>query len=55
MHLRQLEAENQEAAQKLEEAVKRGERLLAQIQSALQDIAQAQLRLQCLQTQDPRV
>lgn len=50
--MRQLEAENQEAAQKLEEAVKRGERLLEQIQKALQDIAEAQLRLQCLQKED---
>ena len=49
VHLKQLEADNQEAAAKLEEAVKKGEKLLEQIQTSLQDIAQAQLRLQCLQ------
>lgn len=47
-HLRKLEGEKQEAAQKLEESVKRGEKLLEQIQEALQDIAQAQLKLQCI-------
>jgi len=52
MHLRQLETENQEEAQKLEEAVKRAERLLDQIQKALQDVAEAQLRLQCLKSVD---
>lgn len=49
VHLKQLENDNREAAKKLEEAVKKGEKLLQQIQSALQDIAQAQLRLQTLQ------
>ena len=49
VHLKQLEVENREAAAKLEKAVERGEKLLEQIQSALQDIAQSQLRLQCLQ------
>ncbi|RWS16086.1 mediator of RNA polymerase II transcription subunit 21-like protein [Dinothrombium tinctorium] len=51
-HLRRLEAENQEAAQRLEETVKRGEKLLDQIQKALHDIAECQLRMQCLQTND---
>lgn len=47
-HMRKLETEKQEAAAKLEETVKRGEKLLEQIQSALQDIAQSQLKLQCV-------
>ncbi|RWS25765.1 mediator of RNA polymerase II transcription subunit 21-like protein [Leptotrombidium deliense] len=51
-HLRRLELENQEAAQRLEETVKRGEKLLEQIQKALQDIAECQLKMQCLQTND---
>jgi mediator of RNA polymerase II transcription subunit 21 len=50
--LRRLEQENQESAQRLEETVKRGEVLLEQIQNALQDIAQSQLKMQCLQTND---
>ncbi|CAG0919693.1 unnamed protein product [Notodromas monacha] len=41
--LRTLEKENQEAAKKLEAVVKRGEKLLEQIQTALHDIAQSQL------------
>jgi mediator of RNA polymerase II transcription subunit 21 len=48
-HMKQLEIDNRQAAKELEEAVKRGEKLLEQIQSSLQDIAQAQLRLQTLQ------
>ena len=44
-HLRQLEQENLETAAKLEESVRRGEKLLEQIQSLLQDIAQSQLQL----------
>lgn len=44
-HLRQLEQENRETAAKLEESVRRGEKLLEQIQSVLQDIAQSQLQL----------
>lgn len=47
-HMRKLETEKQEAASRLEETVKRGEKLLEQIQSALQDIAQSQLKLQCV-------
>ncbi|XP_053210783.1 mediator of RNA polymerase II transcription subunit 21-like [Panonychus citri] len=46
-HLKRLEAENQEAAQRLEETVAKGEKLLEQIQKALQDIAEAQLQMQC--------
>ena len=46
--LRKLETEKQEAASRLEETVRRGEKLLEQIQSALQDIAQSQLKLQCV-------
>ncbi|KAL1275303.1 hypothetical protein QQF64_034926 [Cirrhinus molitorella] len=42
--LRQLEEENQEAANRLEEVVYRGDMLLEKIQSALADIAQSQLR-----------
>lgn len=44
-HLRQLEQENLETAAKLEESVRRGEKLLEQIQTVLQDIAQSQLQL----------
>ncbi|XP_026473057.1 mediator of RNA polymerase II transcription subunit 21 isoform X1 [Ctenocephalides felis] len=44
--LRVLETENQEAAERLEEIVQRGELLLEKIQSALSDIAQAQLDMQ---------
>jgi mediator of RNA polymerase II transcription subunit 21 len=51
-HLRRLEDENQEAARRLEDTVKRGEKLLDQIQQALQDIAKAQLKMQSLQTSD---
>ena len=48
--LRRLEQDNHETAQRLEETVKRGEALLEQIHNALQDIAQSQLKMQCLQT-----
>uniref|UniRef100_A0A1L8DFN6 Mediator of RNA polymerase II transcription subunit 21 n=1 Tax=Nyssomyia neivai TaxID=330878 RepID=A0A1L8DFN6_9DIPT len=41
--LKRLELENQEAAEHLEEVVKSGEALLEKIQTALSDIAQAQL------------
>lgn len=41
-----LEVENQEVAQQLEEVVRAGELLLDKIQSALGDIAQAQLDMQ---------
>ncbi|KAI1293820.1 Mediator of RNA polymerase II transcription subunit 21 [Halotydeus destructor] len=51
-HLRRLETENQDAAHRLQETVSRGEKLLEQIQKALQDIAQAQLKMQCLQNND---
>ena len=40
--------ENQDAAAKLEEVVKQGERLLERIQDALHDIAQSQLAQQNL-------
>lgn len=46
--LRILEAENQEAAERLEAVVTRGQDLLEQIQAALSDIAQAQLDMQHL-------
>ncbi|CAG2113672.1 unnamed protein product [Medioppia subpectinata] len=46
--LRRLEQENSDSAQRLTETVKRGEELLEQIQNALQDIAQSQLKMQCL-------
>jgi mediator of RNA polymerase II transcription subunit 21 len=46
--LRRLEQENNDSAQRLGETVKRGEELLEQIQSALQDIAESQLKMQCL-------
>ena len=46
--LRRLEVENQDAAAKLEEVVKQGERLLERIQDALHDIAQSQLAQQNL-------
>ncbi|KAI8442384.1 hypothetical protein MSG28_005903 [Choristoneura fumiferana] len=44
--LRRLEAENKEAAERLEEAVRQGEILLEKIQGALSDIAQSQLDMQ---------
>lgn len=44
--LRLLEAENKEAAERLEEVVRQGEILLEKIQGALSDIAQAQLDMQ---------
>lgn len=43
-----LEQENQEAADRLEAVVKKGQELLEQIQTALSDIAQAQLDMQHL-------
>lgn len=46
--LRVLETENQEAAERLEMVVRRGQELLEQIQKALSDIAQAQLDMQHL-------
>ena len=46
--LRVLELQNQEAAEKLEHIVHRGQDLLEQIQTALSDIAQAQLEMQHL-------
>lgn len=46
--LRILETENQEAADQLESVVRQGQKLLEQIQSALTDIAQAQLDMQHL-------
>lgn len=48
--MRRLENENREVAQRLEETVIRGEALLEQIQTALQDIANSQLKMQCLQS-----
>lgn len=47
--LQKLEQENQDAARKLEDVVKRGESLLEQIQQALHDIAQSQLETQRLE------
>ena len=44
--LRRLEAENQEAALRLEEVVRQGEWLLDKIQATLHDIAQSQLAMQ---------
>ncbi|XP_050421494.1 mediator of RNA polymerase II transcription subunit 21 [Adelges cooleyi] len=44
--LRRLEQENQVAAERLEEVVRKGEHLLEQIQAALSDIAQQQLDIQ---------
>lgn len=44
--LKKLEVENAEAAERLEEIVRKGEMLLDKIQSALSDIAQAQLDMQ---------
>lgn len=44
--LKRLEAENKEAAEKLEEVVRQGEILLEKIQGALSDIAQCQLDMQ---------
>lgn len=41
--LRRLEQENQEAAERLQDVVRRGEGLLEQIQAALADIVQCQL------------
>ncbi|KAL3271160.1 hypothetical protein HHI36_021658 [Cryptolaemus montrouzieri] len=46
--LRTLEVENQEAAERLEAVVRRGQDLLEHIQEALSDIAQAQLDMQHL-------
>ncbi|XP_076472959.1 mediator of RNA polymerase II transcription subunit 21-like [Babylonia areolata] len=48
--LQRLESENQESANKLEDVVKKGEELLAEIQLALQDIAHAQLESQALES-----
>lgn len=44
--LKKLENENQETAVELEEVVQKGELLLEKIQSALENIAQAQLDMQ---------
>ncbi|XP_017038756.1 mediator of RNA polymerase II transcription subunit 21 [Drosophila ficusphila] len=44
--LKRLEFENQQTAHNLEEVVKKGELLLEKIQSALENIAQAQLDMQ---------
>ncbi|KAF7283646.1 mediator complex subunit 21 [Rhynchophorus ferrugineus] len=46
--LRQLEQENQEAADRLDAVVRSGQELLEKIQAALSDIAQAQLDMQHL-------
>lgn len=46
--LRILEQENQEAAERLEAVVRNGQVLLEKIQTALSDIAQAQLDMQHL-------
>jgi len=47
--LEKLEEENRESALKLEQAVKQGTAVLNEIQSALHDIAQAQLEMQKLE------
>uniref|UniRef100_A0A224XNH3 Mediator of RNA polymerase II transcription subunit 21 n=1 Tax=Panstrongylus lignarius TaxID=156445 RepID=A0A224XNH3_9HEMI len=46
--LRRLEQDNQEAAERLEEVVRKGEALLEQVQGSLADIAQSQLDMQHL-------
>ena len=50
--LQRLEGENDSAARNLEEVVATGEQLLEQIQSALSDIAQTQLKLQALENHE---
>ena len=50
--LQRLEGENDSAARNLEEVVASGEQLLEQIQSALSDIAQTQLKLQALENHE---
>ena len=49
--LQKLEIENFQAARKLEEVVEKGELLLQQVQTALSDIAQTQLKMQALENQ----
>lgn len=49
--MRILEQENQEAAERLEAVVRKGQELLEQVQAALSDIAQAQLNMQHLTKQ----
>ncbi|XP_014248316.1 mediator of RNA polymerase II transcription subunit 21 [Cimex lectularius] len=46
--LKRLEQDNQEAAERLDEVVRRGEILLEQVQASLADIAQSQLDMQHL-------
>ncbi|KAG4067994.1 hypothetical protein HA402_010680 [Bradysia odoriphaga] len=48
--LKTLEQQNQEAAERLEEVIRKGESLLEKIQTALGDIAQAQLDMQVSNT-----
>ena len=48
--LQKLDKENAEAAEKLESVVNQGEATLKEIQSALHDIAQAQLDIQKLES-----
>lgn len=50
--LQRLEVDNDQAARNLEQVVKTGEDLLEQIQQALSDIAQTQLKLQALENQE---
>ena len=47
--LKKLESENEEAAKKLENVIQEGTSVLDKIQSALHDIAQAQLEIQKVQ------
>ena len=47
--LKKLENENEQAARKLECVIKEGTEVLEKIQSALHDIAQAQLEIQKVQ------
>ncbi|XP_019617318.1 PREDICTED: mediator of RNA polymerase II transcription subunit 21-like [Branchiostoma belcheri] len=49
--LQRLEQDNQDAARKLEDVVRRGEVLLEQIQKALSEIAETQLKTQSSQQQ----
>lgn len=52
--LRKLENENQVAADRLEEVVRKGEVLLETIQNALSEIAQAQLDMQTTNSTTPK-
>lgn len=49
LHIRRLEMENVEETKQLEEIINKGEQLLNQIRSALEDIAQNQMRMKQLE------